>query len=189
MNARLLLLAPLAVACLASSQEISKTGKSTEIGIFGGQGEKMLGSELRRNGFGATFGVGKPEPRFAIKGLPAQLVYEGYVLATHSFANSFHAAQNEFGVGGLAFARYRWARNHGVGAYFDAGIGLFYINKTDRDAPSHLNSTPYFGTGLSFPAGNGEWLLGVELLHISNAGTVNHNLGINLGAVSLKYRF
>jgi hypothetical protein len=189
MNLRRFTPACLLIVSIAGAQTLGKTDPSTEVGIFAGQGKQILGSELKRDAYGFSLAHGKPEPHFRIGKLPAQLVYEGYVLGTHSQANSFHAAQDDLGLGGLMYARYRWARNHGIGAYFDAGIGLIYVDKTNRDLSSHINSTPYLASGITFPSGKGEFILGGEWLHISNAGTVGHNLGANLFLVSLKYRW
>src|ERR1700712_5667845 len=104
MNLRCLTPALLITASFASAQSIGKTDASTEFGIFAGKGLQVLGSELHRNGYGFSVAHGKNEPHFKIGGLPAQLVYEGYALASHSDANSFHEAQDDVGLGGLTYA-------------------------------------------------------------------------------------
>lgn len=162
---------------------------SYHFSLFGGQSISILGSEDRRTGFGVGFGYGRQEPRFAIKGLRSQLVYEGYYDHTSSRgASGFGPNQAEsFGV--LAYGLWRWPPKGGLGLYAAAGWGLQYTNRTSVDLDSKINSTPMIGLGVSWDTGKGEGSIGLRMLHISNAGTVGRNQGQNQLYLVYTWRF
>lgn len=158
---------------------------------FYGQAAQVLGTSDIRAGFGFAVGHGKPEPRFRYAALPAQLVYEFYVDTTQSPGVDLNPANRTYAVGALAISRWFWPVDK-IGNYmfFDIGWGLQYADKTTVDLDSQLNSTPVIGFGGLFPLTNGnEFMLGVRLLHVSNAGTKGHNLGQNEILLTLGVRF
>jgi len=178
-----------AVAAGAPAETVGKTQSGWTVGAFGGLGLTILSSEVNRSAIGLNAGYGKPEPRFRLGKIPAQLVLEGYAFNTRSTGIDMHPAFAETVVGGLAYSRWRWARRAGVGAYMDLGIGLSYADRTNRDLDSRLNSTPYFGGGLALARGSHEWLVGLAFHHLSNAGTRGNNQGMNFLLLSVRYRF
>lgn len=158
-------------------------------GIFGGQSMTILGSEDRRTGFGVSLGYGRPEPRFHVRGVQSQLVYEGYYEHSSSRgASGFGPNQAEsFGV--LAYGLWRWPPRKGLGVYATLGWGLQYSNRTSVDLDSKINSTPMAGLGVSWDTGKGEGSIGVRFVHISNAGLVGRNQGQNQLYLVYGWRF
>lgn len=147
--------------------------------LFGGQSMTILGSEDRRTGFGLGFGYGRPEPRFHVRGMRTQLVYEAYYDHTSSRGASGHGPNQAETFGAMAYGRWRWPLKRGVGIYATAGWGLQYTNRTSVDLDSNINSTPMLGLGFSWDTGDGEASIGLRFLHISNAGTRGRNQGQN----------
>jgi len=147
--------------------------------IFGGQSMTVLGSEDRRTGIGFGFGYGRPEPRFHIKGLRAQLVYEAYYDHNSSRGASGDGPNQAETFGVMAYGRWRWPQRRGFGFYATLGWGLQYTNRTSIDLDSNVNSTPMAGLGFSWDTGDQEGSIGLRFLHISNAGTRGRNQGQN----------
>ncbi|MCC7230444.1 MAG: acyloxyacyl hydrolase [Fimbriimonadaceae bacterium] len=161
----------------------------TYISVFGGHSITILGSEDPRAGFGLSMGYGRHEPRFAIRDVDTQLVYEGYYEHSSSNGVSGHGPNHTEAFGMLAFARYRWPKNKGVGFYFSVGWGLQYATRRTVDLDSKFNSTPMVGFGVAWDTGKGEGSIGLRLLHISNAGTVGDNQGQNQLFLVYSWRF
>lgn len=173
----------------AAAQEAPRNHASKYLNAYVGQALTTLGSEDVRYGFAFGYGFGKPERRFRFHSIPAQLVYEGYLLRTTS---RFHYAphRSSWAVGGLAYSRWFWPRNEkGWGMYGGVGIGLQVVEFRSRDLNSTINSTPVLDIGGTFESGNREYLIGLRLLHISNAGTKEPNQGENLLFLTLGMRF
>lgn len=177
------LLAPTAVA--APEKAPGKTDAGWYAGFMLGRSELILGSEDLRRGFGIGLGYGKPEPRLRFRDVPAQLVLMAYYQSTKGDRAEKYA--DAYGV--LATARYRFRTNGKVGAYLDLGWGLQATNRTSIDLDSLLNSTPMVGFGAAVRNGSSEILLGVGLLHISNAGLKGDNQGQNQLFLHLGFRF
>lgn len=186
---RVLLASLVLSASLAIPDTIGKTAPGFTFGAFGGKAFPVVGSEVSRHDFGFDLGYGKPEPRFRLGKLPAQLVYEAYYMDMRSEGIDHFPGFTESVFGALAFARYRWPRAHAVGGYGDMGIGLAYADRSNRDLDSRIDSTPYLGAGLAIASGKSEWLIGLSILHISNAGTKGNNQGINNLLFDIRYRF
>jgi hypothetical protein len=163
--------------------------KSYYFNIYGGQSMTILGSEDRRTGFGIGFGYGRREPRFAIKGVGSQLVYEVYYEHSSSRGASGQGPNQSESFGVLAYARHRWPQRRGMGLYATVGWGLQYTNRTSVDLDSNLNSTPMLGLGVSWENGFGEGSIGLRFVHISNAGLVGRNQGQNQLSLVYSLRF
>lgn len=162
-----------------------KTDAGWYVGAMLGRSELILGSEDLRQGFGIALGYGKPEPRFRYRDVPAQLVLMAYYQSTKGDGAPRYADA----YGALAIARYRFRSNGKVGAYLDLGWGLQATNRTSIDLDSLVNSTPMVGFGAAIRNGSSEVLLGVGLLHISNAGLKGDNQGQNQLFLHLGFRF
>lgn len=157
---------------------------------FLGESELIFGSEDGRFGGGVSYGFGRPEKRFQIGDLAAQLVYEGYVDHTQSGGGQGTPPNSTFAVGGLAYARWRWPVDRfGNGVYADFGWGLQFADQPTLDLESQLNSTPILDFGGSLKDGHAEYLLGLRFLHISNAGFVKPNYGQNELFVTFGFRY
>jgi len=159
------------------------------IGFFG-QSETILGSEDGRFGGGLGFAYGQPEKRFSLKGLPAQLVYEGYFDRTQSPGGSGYPPNSTLAIGALSYARWRWPVDEkGNGVYADLGWGLQFANRPTLDLDTRLNSTPVLDIGGTYRDGHIEYLIGIRYLHISNAGTDRPNFGQNEFFLTLGFRY
>jgi hypothetical protein len=157
---------------------------------FFGQSATILGSEDGRFGGGVSYAFGQPEKRFYMKGIPAQLVYEGYIDHTQSDGGGGIPANSTMAVGALSYARWRWPIDRdGNGVYADLGWGLQFADRTTLDLDSRLNSTPVLDFGGTYKEGNHEYLIGIRYLHISNAGTVRPNYGQNEFFFTLGVRY
>ncbi len=188
-SARTLALLLAAIATSAYSEPPAKTAPGWTLGAFAGHGYTILSSEVNRDAIGLNIGYGKPEPHFRIGKLPAQLVFEGYTFNTRSDGINESKPFAETVFGAMSYARWRWPRKHGIGAYLDFGIGLCYADRSNRDLDSRVDSTPYLGGGFALPSGKGEWLVGAAWLHVSNAGTKGHNQGMNFLMIGARHRF
>jgi len=147
---------------------------------FFGKSQIIFGSEDGRFGGGVSYAFGKPEKRFQMGEIPAQLVYEGYVDHTQSDGGSGFPANSTFAVGGLAYARWRWqVDKFGNGVYYDLGWGLQAASEVTLDLESTVNSTPVMDFGGVYREGHREYMIGLRYLHISNAGIVRPNYGQN----------
>jgi hypothetical protein len=149
---------------------------STYVYTFGLKSFRVLGTADDRYGEGFGIGYGRPEPRFSLKQIKAQLEYEAYYDQTDS--SMYHTGTYAEGL--LGVARWYWPRDrHGRGFYADLGFGFQYANTQTFDLDTRLNSTPITGFGGVFRANGREYLVGLRWLHISNAGTDRPNRGQN----------
>lgn len=194
LNRILGLIAALMGAALASADNDDPhvrllVAKSYYMHVFTGQSLTVLGSEDRRTGFGLGFAYGRPERRFATRGIGAQMVYEVYWDHTSSRGASGRGPNQAESFGALAYGRWRWPMHRGLGLYASAGWGLQWTNRTSVDLDSQLNSTPMVGLGVSFDTGHGEGNLGLRFIHISNAGFVGSNQGQNQLFLDYSWRF
>jgi hypothetical protein len=163
-----------AAPCAASDDA---TQTSSEFGIFAGKGAKILGSSDVRAGGGLSYAFAKPEPKFRIGRTRAQLVWQGYVDYTDSIG-VIRPRDPSYAAGGIAYARW-WGKpfSRGPQFYSELGEGLQYATRPSYDLPSEINSTPILGFGVALPLIGRDWLVGVRLLHASNAGFVSPNRG------------
>lgn len=174
---------------MAAAEDLPRNHPSRYLYGFVGQSLTTLGSEDVRYGFGIGMGYGKPDRRFRFRSIPAQLVYEAYLDRTTSrFRYAPH--RSTYALGGLVLARWFWPRNEkGWGMYGGIGMGLQVAEFRTRDLNSTINSTPVLDIGGTFESGSREYLVGLRLLHISNAGTRGPNQGQNQLLLTLGVRF
>lgn len=157
---------------------------------FFGQSQTILGSEDGRFGGGLSYAFGQPEKRFAMRGIPGQLVYEGYVDHTQSFGNMGFPPNATFALGALSYSRWRWPIDrNGNGVYADLGWGLQFANRPTLDLDTRLNSTPVIDIGGTYRDGHIEYLIGIRYIHISNAGTDHPNYGQNEFFFTFGFRY
>lgn len=151
---------------------------------------EFLGSEDHRKARGIGIGTYMAAPR--------RLRYRHYV--PELVVTAYHHRSTSAGVSGvgpnatdaygvLTVARYGFAVVKGLNGYFDMGMGLQYADMRTVDLSGRLSSTPTLGLGLSFGKGQTKWLLGIRLLHISNAGFQGNNQGQNQVLFTLGVRF
>ncbi len=155
-----------------------------------GRTQRILGSQETRFNGGFSVGYGKPEPRFKIGALTAQLVLEGYKYQTMLQSSGGASPRDTTNYGLMALARYRWNMDEGGnGVYADIGFGVQVVNRLTFDLQSNLNTTPMLAVGGIFKAGDNEIMVGLRLLHISNGGTVKPNRGDNILFFTFGFRF
>jgi opacity protein-like surface antigen len=178
----------LSQAAIAQDSEWSKTGTSHSFGVFAGQTIVTLGSNDIRRGYGGYFSYGKPEPQFKLWSIPAQLVYEFGVDTTHSSGYQ-EGANDHAAVWAFPYARYRFRTRHRMGAYLDAGVGLYYTH-TSADISSVISTSPTVDFGVAFRQGaKDELLVGLRLRHVSDAGLRGPNAGQNGLFLVVEYRY
>lgn len=159
------------------------------IEVFGGQtAVGFLGTQNKRNVFGVSYSVGMKPPRW-LSAAGNELILMGYFHTSIDQENRAKFAKTTNSIGTLAILRYPSVRTGRGNLYFDLGVGLNYANHSSLDLDSKLNSTPMIGLSYGFQRGANEYLLGVRLLHISNAGTKGKNLGSNQLLFTLGMRF
>jgi hypothetical protein len=149
----------------------------------------FLGSEDPRSGGGFSLAMGRKEPKLRWKHIDGELVWELYGLRTSSEGVPPERPNTADSVGLLASARYRWVLSHRVNLFGDAGLGLQWLDHTSNDVPLAFNTTPTLALGLEFKGDRSSMLLGVRLLHVSNAGRQNPNPGQNLLQWFVGFRF
>lgn len=169
---------------LAHCQEDSPESKwSFRIGPSFGQ--PILGSEDTRRGTVYSIAYTKPEPRFTLRGLKADMMVEGYYLFTKGGGFEDIPVNNMRSYGVLVTAKYptRWFR--GLKSHADLSFGLVYNSITTRDLDSNWNTTPGFGAGVSW----GRYDFTVRWYHASNGGTDGNNQGTNQFQYVLSVKF
>ena len=158
---------------------------------FVGPSAIILGSQDPRFGYGLSVGYGRPDAHFRFRKIPAQFVLEGYWDTSESKGVNGIPSNRTEAVGALAISRYRWpADKQGNGYYAEIGWGLQYATRPTVDLDSKLNSTPILGIGGLFHyTESSDIMLGLRLLHISNAGTKKPNHGQNQVLLVAGFRF
>ncbi|HLO97628.1 MAG TPA: acyloxyacyl hydrolase, partial [Fimbriimonas sp.] len=89
-------------------------------------------------------------------------------------------AETTLAWGALASVRYRWKFNPSINVFTDVGFGIQWINQTSADLRLANNTTPSVALGFEFYSSKKKAVLvGVRLLHASNAGRTQPNPGQN----------
>lgn len=143
-----------------------------------GQSLLILGSEDLREGWCIGPVYGKPEPRFSNSWESGDLAIGLYYTDTGS--TKFHTpGRQSQGIGLIAMMDMHrmWTRSWGY--YYFLGWGIQYVNHPQIDLDSQLNSSPAIGAGFILFAGSREIRVGLDLLHLSNAGLQGSNQGQN----------
>ncbi|HEY2462098.1 MAG TPA: acyloxyacyl hydrolase [Candidatus Acidoferrum sp.] len=85
-----------------------------------------------------------------------------------------------YGFGLNPFAlKWNFVEHHGLVPYVDLGGGTLFTNHTVPAGTSHVNFTTSGALGLHFLRNKYNWSAEVRFMHISNAGLVSPNPGIN----------
>jgi hypothetical protein len=164
---------------------LDKVDSSHYVNFHVGQSLLVLGTSEVRQGLMVGYGYGREDRQLRYKNVPAQMVhYLHYLRGSGEFSPE---PADAFGY--AAIARYRFPTNGKVGAYLDLGWGVQYTTRTSEDIDSHWNSTPYLGFGIARKSGDGEFLVGLAWLHVSNGGTHGSNHGQNYLHLTFSYRY
>jgi hypothetical protein len=153
-----------------------------------GQSFLELGSEDKRQGWAIGAMHVKHEPRFCNSKETGNLAYYAYLTDTHSL-NHPGRGSSTIGFGFIALLQNHRMWNRKLGYYYSLGWGLQYVNQSSIDLDSQLNSTPVGGLGLICFLGKQEYRIGLDYLHISNAGLQGSNQGQNQLCLALATRF
>ena len=144
----------------------------------------FLGSEdpRRHNSFGIAYA--RREPKLRFRNLKAELVTEAYYERSMSPGASQQPPNRTDAWGLMTYARYR----KGL-LFFDIGWGTQYVDQRTVDLSGRLNSSPNFTIGVSLDSAERELLVGLRLMHISNAGLQGNNQGVNQVSIFAALRF
>lgn len=156
--------------------------------LVGGVGRSLpefLGAEDHRKYQYYGLAYARTERRLRFRSYRAELVWEGYYERSHSPGASEQPRNTTDAWGVLAYARYRLNRH----LFFDLGWGAQYTDQRSVDLSSRLNSTPVFAVGLIVPHERHELMVGLRLLHVSNAGFSGNNQGLNNLGFFAQFRF
>lgn len=146
--------------------------------VFGGESILILGTEDRRTMSGAEFGFGKPDPRLALRGYPAQIVTE--LKFDYSRASGdYREPASDLALGAIWTAHYEWPWHSPRGLYADWGGGAESVNHVSHDLPLSLDGAITAGFGYYFPHASDRVLVGIRYFHISNGGRKYPNFGQN----------
>lgn len=129
-----------------------------------------------------SLAVGRVDPAFRIGNVDGELIYEGYYHQTSTRGHANFPAETSHAWGVLATVRYRWKFRSDINIFTDVGFGIQFVDHISEDLRLPNNTTPAVGFGFEFPTRdrNKAFLVGVRLLHASNAGRTNPNPGQNL---------
>lgn len=181
-------------ATMATAQTDPRTAPSRYVSFFYGNSVRAFGSEDWREGGGIAYAIGKPERRFRLGAIPAQLIFEGRITRTRSDGVNGRGAGSAYALGVSGIARHRWPLSRrGVGFFTDLGLGVEVADKATHDLRSRANFTETVGVGIAFPAGGDEAWVALRLMHISNANLYGRDQGDNRGQnllfLMVGYRF
>lgn len=178
----------LGASALAIPADDFYTKPAWYIGLFGGRSARILGSQDMRNNYGISIAWARPERKFKWRYGPAKLVMEGYY--EHSAGTPAlgrdERAQEAFGF--IGYARFHFVRRE-YSFYLDIGEGIQIANVESYDLNTKINSSPMIGVGVGIRQGSQETLVGVRILHLSNAGIRPPNRGQNQVQFTVSVRF
>lgn len=170
----LLLVAGL-LTTLAPAQIYSKP--AWYVSFFGGHSARVFGSEDIRTDYGFGIAWQKPEPHFKWRHGPAELVMEGYY--EHSNGENLGSrGQITDALGAIWYARFRFP-SPSINLFLDVGWGAQLATSESYDLGTRLNSSPMIDFGAAIRQGSSETLVGIRLLHLSNADLNPDNRGQN----------
>lgn len=164
------------LACHATAQDLFAK-PSWYISFFGGHSARILGSQDIRTDYGFGVSWAKPEPHFKWRHGPAQLVMEGYYEHSNGQQYPTRGKVTE-ALGAIWYARFRF-RSKVVNLFADIGEGAQLATSESFDLGTRFNSSPMLGFGVIVRQGSQETLVGLRVLHLSNAGLNQHNRGQN----------
>jgi hypothetical protein len=171
-------------ACLAQSYD----RPAWYLTFYGGSSARILGTQDIRTNYGVGISYSRPERHFKWRHGPANLVLEGYY--EHSIGEPAEGRSSTFteSVGFIGYARFRFIKRD-YALYFDIGEGINFSNLESPDLDTKINSSPMIGGGVAIRQGSRETLLGVRILHLSNAGLRGSNRGQNQILFTVSVRF
>lgn len=151
----------------------------------------FLGSEDPRVARGLGLGYAFNTPNFLnIHGKESELIVLGYYHRSTSKGVSGQPANGTDAFGTLGLARYYIGpRIGGMAPYAEAGLGIQFQDQETVDQSSTYSFSPTVGVGISMRGKDSELMLGVRLLHLSNAGTRGNNQGSNQILITMGLRF
>lgn len=159
-------------------------------GFIGRSIPEFLGSEDHRRVRGIGIGTYLEGPRrLRYRNYVPELVVTGYYHRSTSPGVSGVGPNGSDAYGVLALARYAFLKSKGFSCYFDLGMGVQYSDMRTVDLSGRLSTTPTLGFGFAFGPDHTQSLLGLRLLHISNAGLQGNNQGQNQLLITLGIRF
>lgn len=158
------------------------------ITLYGGESAKILGSQDVRTNYGLGVSYSRPERHFKWRHGPADLVLEGYY--EHSIGDPAEGRTNRYSdaIGFIGYARFRFVKRD-YSLYFDIGEGVQIADVESHDLDTKVNSSPMIGGGIAIRQGSRETLIGVRILHLSNAGLRGSNRGQNQLLFTVSVRF
>lgn len=154
-----------------------------------GQTWLVLGSQDFRKSYGLAYQMVKPDERLSFRQNEAQLVFEANMQSsTGRRPTRADNVQHNWGL--LALGRYELGKPGTRHAFWEAGWGLEYVDRTSQDLNLRWNSTPTLGLGYVLPGKDGhDWYFNLRFRHISNGGTRLPNQGQNWLLLMVGYRF
>jgi hypothetical protein len=166
----------IAGAALTASSFAQSPRGSWYVSLFGGHSARILGSQDIRTNYGFGLSWQKDEPRFHWRNGPSQLVFEAYY--EHSNGQEHPTGQVTDALGVIWYARFRFPSRR-FNLFLDIGEGAQISTSESFDLGTRLNSSPMIGGGFAIRQGRQETLVGVRMLHLSNANAVPNNRGQN----------
>lgn len=148
------------------------------ISTFIGRTARILGSQDQRDNFGFGVAWSRPEPHFKWRHGPAELVMEGYYEHSRGRANAGGNGTVTDALGVIWYGRFRFPKRH-FSLYAEIGEGAQISSSESYDLGTRLNSSPMIGAGFLIRQGSQETLIGLRILHLSNAGLNGRNNGQN----------
>ena len=180
-----------AVADDKSDHPAGDVGTAHYLKVFGGQSVLVLGTQDRRVMMGVEYGYGKPDPRLAFRGYPAQLVSEVKLDYSRASGNFPEDPNSDLAIGAIFYAHYEFPFKSSTGYFVDWGGGAESINHTSRDLPLCLDGAIMVGAGYFTPisGSTNRLLIGLRYFHISNGGRKYPNFGQNQVQLTVGVRF
>jgi hypothetical protein len=169
-------MAGLGLLPVLSTAQQPYTKPSWYFSAFGGHSFRVLGSQDIRTDYGFGVAWQKPEPHFKWRHGPAELVMEGYY--EHSNGQRGTRGKVTEALGVIWYARFYFP-TRGFNLFGDVGEGGQLSTSESFDLGTRLNSSPMFGGGISIRQGDRDILIGLRILHVSNAGLNGSNRGQN----------
>ena len=165
-----------ALSQLAACQDLYSRPER-HVTFFGGSSFRIFASQDVRTNYGFGISWAKPEPHFKWRHGPTQLVLEAYYEHSNGKNLGRRGISTE-ALGAIWYARFRFP-SRSINLFLDIGEGAQLSTSESFDLGTRLNSSPMIGFGFTVRQGSQETLIGIRLLHLSNANTNGENRGQN----------
>lgn len=129
---------------------------------------------------------------FEVSG-PTKYVEAGVVFAaTHmsqpaDFFDQLHQTESVNAASVSLLGRHTFAQRGSLRPYVELSSGPIYASHRVPEGTSHFNFISQAGAGV-MTSGQRQWMFGIRVFHISNAGYAEHNPGINFTSVLVGLR-